>query len=268
MMQNNIASYISGTFHVSEKGLVRNVNEDSLLTIPDDGVFIISDGMGGASAGEVASKMITDSLRVMIDTSSESPGERKYLLQQTLHKVNADIVKYAESHKFASMGATMVALLLNPWDATQADICNVGDSRAYCFRREELFLLSEDHTLSDKPEQKHILTNYLGGKNYMSATWSQISVCPSDRFILCSDGLSSVIADERICQILLMQNNAEVTVNMLAEEIVKSGAPDNYSIICIDIAKDLPKRPDISKEDQEESDYLYSIAERRKDYGR
>ena len=158
MMQNNMASYLAGTFYVSETGLVRNVNEDSLLTIPDDGVFIISDGMGGASAGEVASKMITDSLRVMIDTSSESPGERKYLLQQTLHKVNADIVKYAESHKFASMGATMVALLLNPWDATQADICNVGDSRAYCFRREELFLLSEDHILSDKPDQKHILT--------------------------------------------------------------------------------------------------------------
>ena len=268
MMQNNIASYLSGTFHLSEKGLVRNVNEDALLAIPNDGVFVISDGMGGASAGEIASKMITDSLQVMTDTSLESPGERKYLMQQTLHKVNADIAKYADEHKFVSMGATMVALLLNPWNSTQADVCNVGDSRAYCFRKGELFLLSEDHILSDKPDQKHILTNYLGGKNYMQATWSQISVCPGDRFILCSDGLSSVITNEKICQILLMQNNAEVTVNMLSEEIVKSGAPDNYSIICIDIAKDLPQRPDISKEDQEESDYLYSIAERRKDYGR
>lgn len=263
-----MASYLAGTFYVSETGLVRNVNEDSLLTIPDDGVFIISDGMGGASAGEVASKMITDSLRVMIDTSSESPGERKYLLQQTLHKVNADIVKYAESHKFASMGATMVALLLNPWDATQADICNVGDSRAYCFRREELFLLSEDHTLSDKPEQKHILTNYLGGKNYMQATWNQISVCPGDRFILCSDGLSSVISDDEICEILHNQTSAAASIKILAEAINKAGAPDNFSIICVDIVEELPPKPEISKEDQEESDYLYSIAERRKDYGR
>ena len=252
----------------AKTGLVRNVNEDALLSIPNDGVFVISDGMGGASSGDVASRMITERLQVMSETAQESPGERKYLFQQTLHKANADIAKFAAEHKFSSMGATMVALLLNPWNSSQADVCNVGDSRAYCFRKGELFLLSEDQILSDKPDQKHILTNYLGGKNYMQATWSQISVCPGDRFILCSDGLSSVITNEKICQILLMQNNAEVTVNMLSEEIVKSGAPDNYSIICIDIAKDLPKRPDISKEDQEESDYLYSIAERRKDYGR
>ena len=158
MMQNNMTSYLAGAFHISETGLVRNINEDALLAIPNDGVFVISDGMGGASAGEIASKMITDSLQVMTDTSLESPGERKYLMQQTLHKVNADIAKYADEHKFVSMGATMVALLLNPWNSTQADVCNVGDSRAYCFRQEELFLLSEDHTLSDKPEQKHILT--------------------------------------------------------------------------------------------------------------
>lgn len=268
MMQNNMTSYLAGAFHISETGLVRNINEDALLAIPNDGVFVISDGMGGASAGEIASKMITDSLQVMTDTSLESPGERKYLMQQTLHKVNADIAKYADEHKFVSMGATMVALLLNPWNSTQADVCNVGDSRVYCFRKGELFLLSEDHVLSDKPDQKHILTNYLGGKSYMSATWNQVAVCPEDRFILCSDGLSSVVEDEKISQILHTQGNAEHTVNMLAEEIKKAGAPDNYSIICIDIAKNLPQRPDISKEDQEESDYLYSIAERRKDYGR
>ena len=268
MMQNNMTSYLAGASHVSETGLVRNINEDALLSIPNDGVFVISDGMGGASSGDVASRMITERLQVMLETAQESPGERKYLFQQTLHKANADIAKFAAEHKFSSMGATMVALLLNPWNSSHADVCNVGDSRAYCFRHGELFLLTEDHILSNKPEQKHILTNYLGGKNYMQATWSQISVCPGDRFILCSDGLSSVITNEKICQILLMQNNAEVTVNMLTEEIIKSGATDNYSIICIDIDKDLPKRPDISKEDQEESDYLYSIAERRKDYGR
>ena len=268
MSQNNMNAYLAGIFHVSETGLVRNMNEDALLSLPDAGVFAISDGMGGASSGEVASKMITDSLRIMSETSSESPGERKYLLQQTLHRVNSDIAKYAQVHKFSSMGATLVALMLNPWDSTQADVCNVGDSRAYCYRGGELFLLSEDHILSDKPEQKHILTNYLGGKNYMSATWNQVSVCPGDRFILCSDGLSSVVADEKICNILQERNNAEITVNMLEAEIRKAGAPDNYSIVCIDMVEKLPQKTDVSQEDREESDYLYRIAERRKDYGK
>ena len=263
-----MTSYLAGAFHISETGLVRNINEDALLSIPNDGVFVISDGMGGASSGDVASRMITERLQVMSETAQESPGERKYLFQQTLHKANADIAKFAAEHKFSSMGATMVALLLNPWNSSQADVCNVGDSRAYCFRRGELFLLTEDHILSNKPDQKHILTNYLGGKAYMSATWNRIAVCPGDRFILCSDGLSSVISDDEICEILHNQTSAAASIKILAEAINKAGAPDNYSIICIDIAKDLPQRPDISKEDQEESDYLYSIAERRKDYGR
>ena len=267
-MYNKLTAYLAEIFQISETGLVRNINEDALLSIPEDGVFVISDGMGGASSGEVASKIIVDGLRVMEDTAQESPGERKYLLQQTLHKVNSDIAKYAESHNFISMGATLVALLLNPWNSGQADICNVGDSRAYCFRKGELFLLTEDHILSEEPEQKHILTNYLGGKNYMSATWDQISVCPGDRFILCSDGLSSVISEESLCRILETQANAEQTIRILADAVKNAGAPDNFTIICVDIVHELPPKIEVSREDQEESDYLYRIAERRKDYGR
>ena len=108
---------MSGWFKVSAAGLVRTRNEDALLSLPENGLFAISDGMGGASAGEVASQIITAGLRKMSGMEQESPGERKYLLHQTLHKVNAEIAQYAEAHKFDAMGATAVVLLLNPWDA-------------------------------------------------------------------------------------------------------------------------------------------------------
>ena len=102
----------------------------------------------------------------------------------------------------------------------------------------------------------------------MSATWNQISVCPGDRFILCSDGLSSVISEESLCRILETQANAEQTIRILADAVKNAGAPDNFTIICVDIVHELPPKIEVSREDQEESDYLYRIAERRKDYGR
>ena len=267
-METELKSYLAGCYAISEPGLVRTNNEDALLVLPEAGIFAVSDGRGGASAGEVASKIITERLRALEDTAQESPGERKYLVQQTLHKVNAEIAKYAAGHNYSSMGATLVVLLLNPWDPVKADICNAGDSRGYCYRDGELFLLTEDHVLSDDPKQRHILTNYLGGKNSMSAAWNPVSVCPGDRFVLCSDGLTSVIPEATIREILAEERDPEKTVCSLSEKIRAAGAPDNYTIICIDIAAELPGKAAVSEEDRKESEYLYGIAERRKDYGR
>ncbi|MBQ7208186.1 MAG: serine/threonine-protein phosphatase [Lentisphaeria bacterium] len=267
-MSNDMRARIADFADVSETGLAREENEDSLLSLPDDGFFAVSDGMGGASAGATASRIITRGLRAMTGTAGDSPGERKYLLQQTLHKVNSDIAGFAAAHGYGTMGATVSSLLLDPWDTGKADICNIGDSRIYCFRQEELFLLTEDDVLSADPARKHILTNYLGDKACMSAAWERISVCPRDRFLLCTDGLSSVLPDEKIRDILAAREDAEHTLRSLAEGIVRAGAPDNYSAICIDIAETLPPDPEITPEDREESNYLYGIAEKRRDYGR
>ena len=267
-MSSDMRARIADVADISQTGLAREENEDSLLSLPDDGFFAVSDGMGGAAAGATASKIITDGLRIMSGTAQDSAGERKYLLQQTLHKVNSEIVRFAAAHRYETMGATVVSLLLDPWAAGKADICNIGDSRGYCFRQDELFLLTEDHVLSTAPEQRHILTNYLGGKAYMSATWDQVSICPGDRFLLCSDGLSSVLPEETIRTILAARAGAEPTLRAFEEAILNAGAPDNFSVICIDIAETLPPDPEISREDREESDYLYNIAETRKDYGR
>ena len=102
----------------------------------------------------------------------------------------------------------------------------------------------------------------------MAADWNQVSVCPGDRFLLCSDGLSSVVPEESLRVIWSENADTEKTVRRLEEAVLKAGAPDNYSIICIDMADDLPGKAAVSEEDRKESEYLYSIAERRKDYGR
>ena len=267
-MKNNILETVASVNFVSQTGLVRKNNEDSLLVMQEDGVFAVMDGMGGASAGEVASSMVADCIQKRFRGSfSDSPGERKYLFQQTLHQVNTQIQRFAENHNYHSMGTTIVAILFNTWDSAWADVCYIGDSRCYCCRQKELFQLTEDHSL-DLPGKKNILTNSLDGSNFVMPSWKKISICSEDRYLICSDGVTNMISEDKLLDIL----NQPVTTNQIVEKISKKvleqGAPDNYSIICIDIAKDLPQRPDISKEDLEESDYLYSIAERRKDYGR
>ena len=100
----------------SDRGLVRKENEDSYAVLPEDGCCIVSDGMGGGSAGEIASQIIVEYLSDAISgTVSDSPGSRKYAIQQAIHGANRKIREYANSHKYAQMGATLALLLLDSW---------------------------------------------------------------------------------------------------------------------------------------------------------
>jgi protein phosphatase len=261
---------------LTECGAVRPLNQDAVLTLPNDGIFVVADGMGGASAGEVASRMITEMLEnEMTESRHESPGDRKYLFHQALHKVNSAINAYRQSHGFRSMGSTVVAIIFNAWEATTADVVNCGDSRCYCFRNGELLKLTTDHTL-DKTfknvpafaKMNHVLTNHIGAVDYMTATWQKVSVCPGDVFLLCSDGLTSLVPDLQIQDILNKGLSLENTLHLLENAIAAGGAKDNYSIVLVRIPEVLPPPLDISEEERRESDLLYQISEQRKDYGK
>ena len=136
------------SFAFSDPGLVRRDNEDVCACLSRDGCFFVSDGMGGAAAGEVASQIVEEYISdAAADTAEDSPGSRKYTIQQALHRANRTIREYARAHSYAQMGATLALLLADSWDPAKAWLCHVGDSRVYVLRNGEFRQLTRDHTV-------------------------------------------------------------------------------------------------------------------------
>ena len=273
----NFTSFIQYHAH-SDMGLVRKNNEDNYLALPGDGFFAVMDGMGGGDAGEVASKLIRDMLaRTMKGTRNESPGERKYSVQQALYKAHTAIRAYAEIRHYASMGSTVVSILFNPWNPDQALVCHVGDSRLYCLRNGELFLFTQDHTVVNEmlqqkqnidnvsPELLHVLTRVVGGGPQLYPQWTEISICPGDVFLLCTDGLWGMLDNVTIEMIMASIKNPRFIAEQLKQRVLAAGADDNFTILPIVIGQfdATPFTPD--PVEKEESDRLLRIAEERAD---
>jgi serine/threonine protein phosphatase PrpC len=276
----DFASFL--TYQVySDIGFVRKNNEDNYLAIPEDGFFAVMDGMGGGDAGEVASQLICDTLsESMYGTANESPGERKYCLQQALLKANMAIRAYAEAHNFSSMGSTVVSILFNPWNLNQALVCHVGDSRLYCLHQGNLFLVTQDHTVGNEmlqqnrridmipPQLLHALTRVVGGDQQLHPKWTDIAVCPGDVYLLCSDGVWGMLDDITIKMILASSYDPQVIVELLRQHILSAGADDNFTILPIVVGPfdATPFTPDPIE--MEESDLLLRVAGEQVDYGR
>ncbi len=277
MTEDSPFSYMEAAA-MSDMGRVRKNNEDSYLCMPEAGCFVVADGMGGGDAGEVASEMVVTCIRDAVEgTEEDSPGCRKYAIQQALHKANASVVHYRDSHRFSAMGSTVVMLVLNPWNAGEAFACHVGDSRLYCFREGELFCVTRDHSMGNEMKSKGVkkplsekvakaLVRVIGGSGHLVPEWQKIALCPEDKFLLCSDGIL-VLPDEQIEAVFREKSTPQEIVEELRTRVLAAGAPDNLTAICMQVASELPKPQEIDKFDQEESDLLLKVAEERKDYG-
>ena len=277
MTTNSVYGYVE-VAAFSDMGRVRGNNEDSFLCVPEAGCFAVADGMGGGDAGEVASETVVTCLRQAVESTAEdSPGCRKYAIQQSLHKANGAIVKYRDSHGFSSMGSTVVMLVLNPWNADEPFACHVGDSRLYCFRDDEMFCVTRDHSMGNEMKSKGLkevlpdkvakaLTRVIGGSGLLVPEWQKVALCPNDLFLLCSDGIL-VLPDSEIEQVMREKRSPQAIVDELKERVLTAGAPDNLTAICIRIDTQLPLPAEVDKYEREESDLLLKVAEERKDYG-
>ena len=189
------------------------------------------DGMGGGDAGEVASKLIRNMLaKSMKGTADESPGERKYSVQQALHKAQTAIQGYAWARHYNSMGSTVVSILFNPWNPDQALVCHVGDSRLYCLRNGELFLITQDHTVGNEmlqrkqnidnvsPQLLHVLTRVVGGGQQLHPQWTEIAVCPGDIYLLCSDGVWGMLDDATIEMVMSSSHDPKAITELIESE--------------------------------------------------
>jgi serine/threonine protein phosphatase PrpC len=223
----------------TDTGRQRNANEDSLFT--RNPVFVVADGMGGAQAGEVASKAAAESFDR--ELPANSPPEQ--ILEQTIKAANRTIHAQAQSDPaLAGMGTTTTAAIVDS-EAEQVAIGHVGDSRAYRFRAGKLERLTRDHSLveemrrkgqlteaqaEDHP-QRSIITRALGPEPEVEVDLQTVPALAGDVFLICSDGLTTMLDDEHIARLLTRASTMQAAVRSLVDEANRAGGRDNISVV-------------------------------------
>ncbi|MGI6119568.1 MAG: Stp1/IreP family PP2C-type Ser/Thr phosphatase [Desulfosporosinus sp.] len=229
----------------SEKGCIRKNNEDSLLVLPEYGLYAVADGMGGHRAGEVASSTALQELKKLVPQLVAFEGQ---VLESRLTEafVRANQVIYESSTgepENAGMGTTLTVLMIR---SKSAVIAHVGDSRAYLWRNEALTSLTVDHSLvgellrleqispeeAEKHPQRHVLMRAVGVNQDIEVDCRSISLQNGDVFLLCTDGFSNVISDQELAKEFLEPDSWEGRFENLRMLTLERGAPDNFTALC------------------------------------
>jgi serine/threonine protein phosphatase PrpC len=221
----------------TDTGRQRTANEDSYYV--HGPLFAVADGMGGAQAGEVASKIAADSFESA--PSSDESGES--YLRGIAESANDRIHRLAQDDSSHSgMGTTLTAALV---EGDEVAFAHVGDSRAYVYRDGELRLLTSDHSLveelrrqgrltdeqaEDHP-QRSIITRALGPEAEVDVDTLTFSARPGDVFLICSDGLTTMVRDERIAELLESSPGLDQTADRLVREANEAGGRDNITVV-------------------------------------
>jgi PPM family protein phosphatase len=225
---------------LSHPGRRRRRNEDSWVCDPP--IFAIADGMGGAQGGEIASKLAAAALGVDADGTGKDRVEA--LVQEANRRVHD---RAAEDSSVSGMGTTITIALVEDEAVT---IGHVGDSRAYLIRDEDLEQLTDDHTLvaelvrSGKlsPEeaeghpQRSVITRALGTDPDVDVDTFSVEARPGDLFMLCSDGLTSMVGDETILDVVSRRRgDLDATAKELVENANRRGGEDNITVVFFEI---------------------------------
>lgn len=242
----------------TDTGLVRSQNEDAIATSPEHGFAILADGMGGYNAGEVASSIavavtresLVDGLAHMRDAQPDSPRQRNRqihrLVVDAMQGANSAILDAARDRpEYGGMGTTLVTAVFY---FDKLTVAHVGDSRAYRFRDGELEQITRDHSLLQEqidagliaPEwarfsqQKNLVTRAVGVGPEMEVEIHDHITKPGDIYLLCSDGLSDLLQDPEIRDILAdQQASLEGASRVLVQRANDNGGLDNISVILI-----------------------------------
>ena len=228
----------------TDVGRVRSANEDSYLA--KEPIFVVADGMGGHLAGDVASSTAVSTIEGQL---TEAAPDQPDSFATLVRGANRAIWEKAQSdNALRGMGTTCTLLYLD--DAT-AHIAHVGDSRAYRLRDGELEQLTEDHTLVARmvregklaPEdaehhpQRSIITRALGVDSDVSVDLLAVELHPGDRLLLCSDGLSSMINESVIAEVLGAEADPQSAADALVDRANEAGGEDNVTVVIIEVGE-------------------------------
>lgn len=245
----------AGATHV---GMKRDHNEDNLMLVPELNLFVVADGMGGHSAGEIASQIAVDTLKKFFeDTVDDDEVTWPFKLDRELDYdsnrmaagvklANRNIFETALADtKYKGMGTTCVAMAFVD---EKVVIGNVGDSRCYRVRGDEITQLTEDHSLLNDykkiqaltPEEeaafqyKNIIVRALGMKEAVVCDVERDEPQPGDVLLLCSDGLSGEVTDAKMLELVKQHHDdLEAAVQALIKSACDNGGKDNVTVILV-----------------------------------
>lgn len=236
---------------VSDVGLFRDNNEDSWATIPEHGIFIVADGLGGHQAGEVASKEAIEIFINHFHSLVKEYGHPKTLksfeqyLLKSFYASNSEIFLLGQQHSLLRGMGTTFSLL--SFFKKKSVVLHVGDSRIYRYRRRVLEQLSDDH-LCIRPfdprsgEQEHnskgFLTKALGTSETLLPQLCMLPWQEDDFFLICSDGLSDLLSDKEIAEVLSRETlRLEEKVRLLVHLAKSHGGQDNITVLLVNMLK-------------------------------
>jgi len=247
------------SFGITDVGRKRAHNEDSLSISDDIRLFLVADGMGGHNAGEVASSTAVETImkfvrRCMEDKDFTWPfglnsnlSEEANILLTAIRIANRNVcLRAAERYEYSGMGTTIVSLYME--NETMAHIAHVGDSRAYLIRKGIIKQITADHSWVNEQIQKNILTQKdarnhrwknvitraLGNKLHVDIDLNTIDIEIGDLVLLCTDGLSSMIPDPDILQIIQSsEGQLEKACKNLVNTANEKGGLDNITVVLL-----------------------------------
>ena len=229
----------------TDTGLRRRANEDVLLVLRKQAVYVVADGMGGHAGGAVASQLAVEAIATAFIDGSESPCILSNVpplaaeLVQSLAAANESIRRAAARDvRLSDMGTTVVAARFCP-ERGRLYVGHVGDSRCYRLREGTLELLTRDHTMAElgvTGRQSVHLSRAVGPKGVVEADVAVLEPRAGDIYLLCTDGLTTMVSDQEIRDVLLAEDTAESAATMLVARANAGGGRDNVTALVVQVA--------------------------------
>jgi serine/threonine protein phosphatase PrpC len=247
---------------ITDVGLQRDHNEDTFAVLAEHDLFLVADGMGGHRAGDVASRLASESISDFFQRTAgeevtwpfhfdSALSESENRLLTAIRLANRQIYEHSlKSHDLRGMGTTVVGALFNP-ETRKMYVGHVGDSRAYMIRDGKISQLTRDHSLvndylkvmPDMPEEqrselpKNVITRALGMQDSVEVDLLAHDTQVGDTFVLCSDGLSGMISDAEILQVAGQKGDLASACRQLAALANEHGGEDNITAVLVRIVE-------------------------------
>lgn len=239
------------SFGKSDRGCVRPTNQDAFAIDLQPGAALVAvcDGMGGANAGNVASRFAIESfmgvLRQAVAEGAPDAAGRQACLRRAVDTANETVYRLAAAQpEFRGMGTTLVGGIAAPDGMT---LVNVGDSRAYRVTRQGAERLTEDHSFVEEMlrrgklteeaarvhPNKNLITRAVGVDPEVECDLYEISLAPDETLLLCSDGLTGMVADDQIARIVNDADSLEEGAEALLDEAKHAGGQDNITVVLL-----------------------------------
>lgn len=233
----------------SDKGITRKNNEDACLVMPQDQLYVVADGVGGNSSGEVASRSavtcVAEYVRKHDFGSITDETELAASFEECVSEVNRNILSI--SREFPDSRGMATTLVICYVKNDKAYFVNIGDSRAYIKRGSSLFQVTEDHSYVNTllklgvitpdeakyHERGNVITRALGADERVRPDFYQTDLEDGDVILLCTDGLYNEVGEDEMCELINTRPDMKTLAQDLVEQANEAGGKDNITVVCL-----------------------------------